>query len=58
MTDAPKPRFVGELPGSGPWSMAMFGDLILLSSPNHPPMLVRDGKIEPLEPAEARGAAR
>lgn len=36
---------VGELPGPGPWSMAIFNGVLVAISPNSPPQMVMNGKL-------------
>ncbi len=41
-------KFVGELP-PGEWRTEKFGGLLVLACPDHPPMVVKDGKLTSLD---------
>lgn len=42
--------FVGELPKSDhPWQWCSYGDMVIMVNPDHPPMVVKEGKLEVLK---------
>ena len=44
-------RYIGDLPGEGPWRLRAWRGFIVAVSPNHAPLIIdSDGKIERIQP--------
>lgn len=42
-----------DLPGEGPWESVIVRDDVFFFSPNHPPLVFRDGRLTPVSFSDA-----